>query len=408
MLAQELRQADQAQQHAQQQQQSQQYLGVNPPGTPTHASSSGGSSGGASKFRFLGKRSNSTSAPSGARSPSFSGVSPSAAAANHGHPPPLSLNGPAGAAQGSSVSGSSTLLSSSPTFDDAFDARGPPGGGAGAGASGSSSSHSEVLLRQLSSAVATLKHQHAQLALAVRALPALPPSSSSSPTAAAAPRATSPTSPGGAAAGPISALTAPYASRSPAGVFYPSHTRGAPSRESSRASFSSLWSDGASDDWHDALPGEFVDEDSVAGLAEGEGEGEGGGRDSSPEGEREREKRDETSTVEEGGDEDEDSDGEGEETEDEYESDREAAEKAAAARIQDEGGAEGEAEAPRAGASDLESGRDVQRRSQLPAPVSGDEFSMLSMLRKNVGKVRPALLSLASCRVSSLEQRRLT
>ncbi|TNY22568.1 Oxysterol-binding protein-domain-containing protein [Rhodotorula diobovata] len=186
---------------------------------------------------------------------------------------------------GSSVSGSSTLLSSSPTFDDAFDARGPPGGGAGAGASGSSSSHSEVLLRQLSSAVATLKHQHAQLALAVRALPALPPSSSSSPTAAAAPRAT-----------------------------------------------------------------------------------------------------DETSTVEEGGDEDEDSDGEGEETEDEYESDREAAEKAAAARIQDEGGAEGEAEAPRAGASDLESGRDVQRRSQLPAPVSGDEFSMLSMLRKNVGK----------------------
>lgn len=30
----------------------------------------------------------------------------------------------------------------------------------------------------------------------------------------------------------------------------------------------------------------------------------------------------------------------------------------------------------------------VQRRAQLPAPVTGDEFSMLSMLRKNVGKVR--------------------
>lgn len=29
----------------------------------------------------------------------------------------------------------------------------------------------------------------------------------------------------------------------------------------------------------------------------------------------------------------------------------------------------------------------VRRRNQLPAPVSGDEFSMLSMLRKNVGKV---------------------
>lgn len=29
----------------------------------------------------------------------------------------------------------------------------------------------------------------------------------------------------------------------------------------------------------------------------------------------------------------------------------------------------------------------VRRRDQLPAPVSGDEFSMLSMLRKNVGKV---------------------
>ena len=31
---------------------------------------------------------------------------------------------------------------------------------------------------------------------------------------------------------------------------------------------------------------------------------------------------------------------------------------------------------------------EVARRVQLPKPVSGDEFSMLSMLRKNVGKVR--------------------
>lgn len=30
---------------------------------------------------------------------------------------------------------------------------------------------------------------------------------------------------------------------------------------------------------------------------------------------------------------------------------------------------------------------EVRRRKVLPAPVSGDEFSMLSMLRKNVGKV---------------------
>lgn len=34
----------------------------------------------------------------------------------------------------------------------------------------------------------------------------------------------------------------------------------------------------------------------------------------------------------------------------------------------------------------------VSRRAQLPSPVSGDEFSMLSMLRKNVGKVRTHLL----------------
>ena len=37
----------------------------------------------------------------------------------------------------------------------------------------------------------------------------------------------------------------------------------------------------------------------------------------------------------------------------------------------------------------------VARRVQLPKPVSGDEFSMLSMLRKNVGKVRspPCILT---------------
>lgn len=31
-------------------------------------------------------------------------------------------------------------------------------------------------------------------------------------------------------------------------------------------------------------------------------------------------------------------------------------------------------------------GEGVRRRHQLPAPISGDEFSMLGMLRKNVGK----------------------
>ena len=38
----------------------------------------------------------------------------------------------------------------------------------------------------------------------------------------------------------------------------------------------------------------------------------------------------------------------------------------------------------------------VQRRKVLPHPVAGDEFSMLGMLRQNVGKVRLAFLLLSS------------
>ena len=371
MLAQELRQADQTpHQPPPTPQQQQQHLVPPAQGSPQPSQSNGGS-----KFRFLGKRSNSTSAPSGARSPSLSGSHGAA----HGQPTPLNLNG---GAQGGSVSGT-TLLSTSPTFDDAFD--GKPS------SASSSSQGNDALLRQLSGAVATLKHQHAQLALAVRALPAMSsspasptsPGGSSSSDLYGSARATSPT--GAPSAGGVSALAGPYASRSAAG-FYPSHTRGAPSRASSRASFSSLWSDGGSDDWHDAMaavPGEFVDEDSVvegASAAAGDEGDEGEGRESSPERER--------STVGEGAstvDEDEDEDSGGE-TEDEAESDRHAA-----TRRVEGAAAAGEQGSPRgtdSAAAALQSGKDVKRRSQLPAPVSGDEFSMLSMLRKNVGKVR--------------------
>ncbi|GAA5909509.1 hypothetical protein JCM8208_006547 [Rhodotorula glutinis] len=366
MLANELRQADPSQ-HQAPPPQPQQHLIPPTQGSPQHSQSNGGS-----KFRFLGKRSNSTSMPNGARSPSFSGSH----GAVHGQPPPLNLNV---GAPGSSVSGT-TMLSSSPTFDDAFENK--------PSSASSSSQGNDALLRQLSGAIATLKHQHAQLALAVRALPATP-ASPASPTSAGgssssdlygSARATSPSS--APLAGGVSVLTGPYASRSAAG-FYPSHTRGAPSRASSRASFSSMWSDGASDDWHDAMaavPGEFVDEDSVVrGAGAGAGD-EAEGRESSPERER--------STVGEGAstvDEDEDEDSGGE-TEDEAESDREAAEVEAAERRVEGAGEQGTPRGADAAAAALQSGQDVKRRSQLPAPVSGDEFSMLSMLRKNVGK----------------------
>ncbi|KPV73666.1 uncharacterized protein RHOBADRAFT_38265, partial [Rhodotorula graminis WP1] len=133
MLANELRQADPSQNQAPQPQ-PQQHLVPPAQGSPQHSQSNGGS-----KFRFLGKRSNSTSAPSGARSPSFSG-SPGGA---HGQPQPLNLNV---GAPSSSVSGT-TMLSSSPTFDDAFDNK--------PSSASSSSQGNDALLRQLSGAVAT-------------------------------------------------------------------------------------------------------------------------------------------------------------------------------------------------------------------------------------------------------------
>ncbi|BGP42164.1 Oxysterol-binding protein 3 [Rhodotorula kratochvilovae] len=354
LLAQELRQADVS--HAQQQAQVQQQLGVSPSNT--------GASTGGSKFRFLGKRSNSTSGPSPAanpaRSPSFSGASGAA-----GQPAPFSLNGGA------------TLpvpFTTSPSPEDApaptyLDAKALPSAAGGT---------SDLLLRQLQNAVATLKHQHAQLASAVHALPA--PSASPSGSSSVPDRASSPSA-------------SLYASRSPAAIavaaaaagggFYPSHTRGAPSRASSRASFASMWSDGA-DDWHDAVavPGEFVDEDWLG--AEGEGRA---GRESSPEEGEERGtgERGGASTIDESDDEGEDSD-EGEETEDEFVSDGEAAgERVRAHDPEREQGADAGARSG-AGVAALKGAREVQRRAQLPAPVSGDEFSMLSMLRKNVGK----------------------
>ncbi|GAA6046928.1 hypothetical protein JCM3770_003434 [Rhodotorula araucariae] len=358
-LAQELRQADQT--HAQQQQQAQQQLGV----SPSHP----GAGAGGSKFRFLGKRSNSTSGPSpgsnSARSPSFSGASGAS------QPASFSLNGGGGGA---------TLpvpFTTSPSPEDVpsatyLDAKTVPAAVAGT---------NDLLLRQLQSAVATLKHQHAQLASAVHALPV--PSPSFSGSSAALDRTSSPSA-------------SLYASRSPSAIaaagasgFFPSHTRGAPSRASSRASFTSMWSDGA-DDWHDAVagvPGEFVDEDRLG------AEEERGGRDNNSldededDGGRRPSEGGGASTIDESDDEDSD---EGEETEDEFVSDGEAATERVRAHDRDRDGGQEECDggAARAGtvAKGLAGAKEVQRRSQLPAPVSGDEFSMLSMLRKNVGK----------------------
>ncbi|GAA5908541.1 hypothetical protein JCM6882_001294 [Rhodosporidiobolus microsporus] len=324
---------------------------LNVPTPPQMSTSPSGSNGNGSKFRFLGKRSNSTSQPhppvlNTQRSPSFSSAS-----GPQGPPVIPPIPGLQHDAQNLPSAFSPTSPASS--YFDARPSLSPP--------------HSnELLLRQMNSAIAALKQSHAQLVSAVHTLPRL-----------AHPH------PYQSFERPLSPLASPsYHNRTNSGLgFHPGHTRGAPSRAStSRASFSSFFSaHEGGEEWHDAVPGEFV-------LAEDEeGQRRTGGYDDDEVEPASGQRRvseatsEGTSTYVESPSEDEDSDG-GEETEEEFVDGEDTDDRATISGSTAAGGSKASS------SSALEGAQEVQRRAQLPSPVAGDEFSMLSMLRKNVGK----------------------
>ncbi|GAA6010665.1 hypothetical protein JCM10207_007793 [Rhodosporidiobolus poonsookiae] len=338
-----------------------------PPQRSGSFSNNGNGGNGASKFRgFLGKRSNSTSLPPGAphpvnaaRSPSFSGAS--TASGSTLAPPTLPP-----------IPGITHTASDSQQFPSAFSPTSPDSSYFDARATNSPSPSNELLLRQLHATIATLKQSHEELASAVQALPR--PSPFSHPYHGFD-RPSSPLLSGSGGGG--------YHARSPSGLgFVPGH-RQAPSRaSSSRASFSSFFSATEGDgEWADApLPGEFVLAEEDEGRARREGSPSSSG--SSEDGRVAH-----GAAASEGGStfvgeqsEGEDTDDGGEETEEEEfhdgESDR-------ATISGTESAATGSSTAV---GSVLEAGKTVQRRTALPSTVAGEEFSMLGMLRKNVGK----------------------
>lgn len=93
---------------------------------------------------------------------------------------------------------------------------------------------------------------------------------------------------------------------------------------------------------------------------------------------------------------DEEDDEDGEDGDDYYEEEEEVEEvhdRTATIVEEDEGEEEVEEKGQNMGEEDKLSTMVVERRKVLPAPASGEEFSMLGMLRKNVGKVSPSAVS---------------
>ncbi|GAA5879315.1 hypothetical protein JCM8547_000661 [Rhodosporidiobolus lusitaniae] len=356
--------------------------------SPSHLSSSphGHNGGNGSKFRgFLGKRSNSTSQPrdvpapfaNSHRSPSFSSASPPVLPPIPGIGPTQSEPQQLSSTSSSTLSPASAISPTSPnqSYFDAVPSHSP-----------SSSPSNDLLLRQLQTAISTLNSQHEQLTIAIHSLPR-PPShpylSHDQPLHHGGERSFSPS---------FSPAHSPFLAssyRSPSGLgFHPSHTRNAPSRaSSSRASFSSFFSAQEGEGWEEAIPGEFVLEEEETRSRESSpemdrrGEGQGGGAGGRG--------RSETITESAYSAEEEDSEGEDTDGEEEFvdgsatdEDDRATIGGGASPSTSVEGGSSSFSSS----ALVLEQGTDVRRRTQLPSPVAGDEFSMLSMLRKNVGK----------------------
>lgn len=353
-----------------------------PPGPSTSPSNSNGN-GGASKFRgFLGKRSNSTSQPrdtpppfvarAGGRSPSFSSGSSASTAPVL---PPIAGLGSVVAEPQALPQGSGATLSPPSPQAPFYDAR----------SSISQPPSNDLLLRQLQNAIATLKAQHEELTTAVSTLSR--PSNPSSHPYESFDRSMSPS--------PFAAYSRTHSSSSGLG-FHGAHTRNAPSRaSSSRASFSSFFSahEGGDENWQDvaAVPGEFILEEEENGRS---------GRESSPEeygdayassprlGESDRRTSGGSTTTEE----EEESEGEdtddGEATDEEYREGEEDDRATISGRSSPSPPTSPAAAATAGVGNALLLQKSVQRRTLLPSPVAGDEFSMLGMLRKNVGKVR--------------------
>ncbi|GAA5973443.1 hypothetical protein JCM11641_006463 [Rhodosporidiobolus odoratus] len=334
-----------------------------PPQVSTSLSNSGNGNGNAnghsSKFRgFLGKRSNSTSQPRDMPAAFISSRSSSFSSAVSVLPPsagPPTLPPIPGIVTTNEPHHLPSAFSPPSPEVAHFDSRSPQH---------MSPSHvSELVARQLQATIATLRASHEQLSTAVHALPRPAPPhpylSHDSPL--------SPTPGFGTFARSNSGLGLQLG-----------HTRAGPSRaSSSRASFSSFFSAQEGEDWQDAVPGEFV-------LAEEEEPGStiSTRRSDSPEEDRRmvdsgERRRQNSSTIAESPSESEEEEeaSDGEETEEEFVDGNE----------EDRATISGSASP--AGSAVL-AAKQVQRRTQLPSPVAGDEFSLLGMLRKNVGKVR--------------------
>ncbi|GAA6020768.1 hypothetical protein JCM8202_004570 [Rhodotorula sphaerocarpa] len=444
------------------------------PTSPGGASSPSPGSGGAggssgSKFRFLGKRSYSTSQAhpppglnrSATTTAAVSSTAAAATAASAGNrasvataptptvaiPTPPVGSGGVGAAptnrhslqpqqqRSNSITSSSYTGSSTTT---AVPSPAPP------------SAHTEntqALARQLDEAISVLKATHAELIGAVQALPVYEPTAAAPGPATApqqrgsgsggdgSPTATA-TTPTGAYAGPFSfpaAASGPFVSSpssppSPSGrsgrsfslsrgySYHTTHTRNALSRASSSgASFVSALNGGGGggEEWFDAVPGEFVFEEAEAEAerggsakiaeegdaqsSDGEEEEDGVGRDfEDAEAVVVAEEEDEDSGAEDG----EDPgrvrapDGGRERPGVEEEEDEQVK-----AMLLPAAAVAGQDEPPQGACADEQQPEQqqqqqqaqaqlvkVQRRKQLPHPVAGDEFSMLGMLRKNIGK----------------------
>ncbi|GAA5890800.1 hypothetical protein JCM5296_003422 [Sporobolomyces johnsonii] len=362
----------------------------------SHDSRSASHSGG--KFRFLGKRSNSHSSPShlpnhASHLREVSGSGSTLGPPNSSVPPSRSASYSNGAPFIPIPSATSTLSNSGVpstggsnsghSDNEYFDARTSPSA-APVSAFPAAASPSSVLF-QFSHALATLKASQDAL---IQTLHSLPPLAPTPPPLAPAFNLGSPSSSNSTLGSPpaVNGGGSVYASRGTngsSGGFYPTH-RSTPSRaSSSRVSLGSFFSVEGGDEeyWHDAVPGEFVlEEDQELGPA---GSGSGSGSDSDSEDDDEGEVEGGSSGSE--GTEKRKAAEHGKrrstivEEPDEYDEDEETDEEVMQAE-------ERRHRRKSTKEDGVEAVQEVQRRTQLPAPVTGDEFSLLSVLRKNVGK----------------------
>ncbi|GAA5938831.1 uncharacterized protein JCM15063_004882 [Sporobolomyces koalae] len=289
-------------------------------------SSSGSSGGGGTLFRFLGKRSNSQSGTSISTAASTLSVNPPSPNAATGStsptiPTPRSSSfasarkpsfshtparSPSSGIENSSSSSSpnSTATPTSPSGENEsfFDAVSAP-------------PNNPVLLQRFSTTLEQLRSTQVSLIESLKNLDAQPrfnsplhsPAVGFNPAFSFGGHPRSPGSTWSSSGTPGSGVASPatsthYASRSTQG-FYPTHTRGTPSRASSRASFSSFFSaDEGDGPWDDAassiVEGEFVlddgdedDEDEDDDEEDRDEEEREQGRESRNEDEEDREKR---------------------------------------------------------------------------------------------------------------------